>query len=326
MTTRRQIMLALASLAAMPALAQDRRVRRIGFLALRSRPTPSDPDPGYAAFVQGLRELGYREGENLSIEWRYADNDYERLPALAKELVSTRPELIATQGPGAQAMIQATKIIPIVVAIMSDPVGNGWAESLARPGKNLTGLTQVNEETSLKHVELLKQVLPKLSRVALLVNPRTPSHPSILKSVAAEARKLGVAITEVRAGNPEELDQAFQRMSREKAQGVVVLNDAFFAGQTARIAKLATAAGVPSVSSQPEAAPLGFLLSYGPDNVQYYRRAAKFVDRILKGANAAELPIERPTEIRFLVNRATAKKLGLAIPEEWRVRAERVIE
>ena len=208
MITRRTFLSSLwigALAPAFAAFAQQPKVRRIGFLALRSRSTPSNPDPYYDAFVRGMRELGYVEGKNLVTEWRFADGKYGRLPALAAELVQMKVEVIVTQGPGTQALQRVTSTIPIVFVAVNDPVGSGVVANLARPGGNVTGLSLMAVDLSPKHLELLKTMMPRLSSVAVLVNFGNAGHPAILKSVQAAAHQVGIEVLPVNARAPEEI-------------------------------------------------------------------------------------------------------------------------
>ena len=331
MIARRKLLVALGLGALASPLApfaqQSLAVRRIGFLGSRSRSTVSDPDVYYDAFVQGMRELGYVEGKNLAIEWRMADGRYERLPALAAELVQMKPEVIATHGvTGPKALQQAKSTIPIVTASAGDPVAEGLAASLARPGGNVTGLSLITIDLSPKLLELLRAMVPRLSRVAVLVNPGNTSHPAILKSLQAVAQQVGIKILPVDARTPEEVERGFARMKRERADAVIVAPDGPFVGQRRQFAELATKNRMPSMYAFREHVEAGGLMSYGQNLADHYRRAATFVDKILKGAKPGDLPFEQPTHIHLAINRKTAKALGLAIPQEMLLRADEVIE
>ena len=327
---RRNTVLALLALGAAPLVSlaqQQAKMRRIGFLAARSRSTVSIPDVYYDAFMQGMRELGYVEGKNIVIEWRFADAKFERLPGLAAELVQMKLEVIATHSaPAIQALQQATSTIPIVAANMSDPVGDGFAASLARPGRNITGLSVMNIDLTPKRFELLKLVMPGLSRAAVLVNPGTPSHPFVLKSVQAAALQLGVKVLPVDARTPEEIERSFAAMRRERADAVIIPADAFFLGQRRQITELAARSRLPSMFAFREEVEAGGLMSYGQNLTDSFRRAATYVDKILKGAKPDDLPIEQPTKIHLAINRKTAKVLGIAIPQDLLLRADEVIE
>jgi putative tryptophan/tyrosine transport system substrate-binding protein len=324
---RRLLVLGAAALAApLVALGQE-KPRRIGFLALRSRSTPSSPDIYYEAFVQGMRELGYVEGKNLVIEWRFADGKYERIPGLAAELVQIKPEVIVTHSSNAmQALQRATTTIPIVTAAVADPIADGFAASLPRPGGNITGLSNISMDIYPKQLELLKTMLPGLSRVAFLVNPGNPRASFALKRVQAVATKRGVKILPVEAGSAEEIERGFAAMKRERAEAVMVQGESFFVGQRRQILSLAAQYRLPSMFVFRQDAEDGGLMSYGANLAALYRRAATYVDRILKGAKAGELPIEQPSIIHFAINRKTAKALGIAIPQELLHRADLVIE
>ena len=329
--TRRTLlraMLAGIALAPLASLAQQQdKVRRIGFLALRSRSTPANPDVNYDAFVQGMRELGYVEGKNLIIEWRFADGKYERLPDLAAELMRMKVEVIVTPGtPATQAAQRATSTIPNVFPVVDDPVGSGFAASLARPGSNITGLSVFIVDVSPKYLELLRIMIPTLSRVAILVNPGNTSHPPLLKSVQATAQQMGIKILPVDARTPEEIERAFAIMTRERAEAVIVPGDGFFTGQMRQFGALTVKNRMPSIFPYRGHVAAGGLMSYGQNLVDFYRRAATYVDKILKGAKPGELPIEQPTRIHFAINRKTADALGLTIPNEILLRADEVIE
>ena len=330
MNKRRRVVLALGTGAFAPLAAfaqQQTNVRRIGFLGVRSRSTPSNPDVYYDAFVQGMRELGYVEGKNLVIEWRFADGKYERLPGLAAELVQMKVEVIVTHGtPPTQMAQRATSTIPIVTAVVADPVSSGFAASLARPGGNITGLSDITLDVSPKRIELLKIIMPTLSHVAILLNPGNLAHPGTLKIVQAAAQQLRIMVLPVDALAPEDIERGFATMKRERAGAVIVASDGFFLGQGRKIAELAVKHRMPSMFPYRENVMAGGLMSYGQNLADLYRRAATYVDKILKGTKPGELPIEQPTRIHLAINRKTAKALGLKIPQELLLRADEVIE
>ena len=330
MASRRQVVLALGAGALTTPLgvfAQQPKVRRVGFLAARSRSTSSNPDPYYDAFVQGMRELGYVEGKNLVIEWRFADGKYERLPDLADVLTQMKLEVIVAHGTvGIQAAQRATKAIPIVMAISGDPVGNGFVASLARPGGNITGMSDIVVDVSSKHIELLKTMIARLSRVAYLMNPGNSAHPAVLKSIQTAAQQVGIRILPVDAGTPQEIERGFAAMTRERAEAVIVAADAFLFGRPRHISELALKNQIPSMFPFREYVEAGGLMSYGPNVADLYRRAATYVDKILKGAKPGELPIEQPTKIHLAINLKTAKMLGLVVSNELLSRADEVIE
>ncbi len=327
---RRDTVLALLALVAAPfvSLAQQQgKVRRIGFLAARSRSTASNPDIHYDAFLQGMRELGYVEGKNLIIEWRFVEGKYERIPGLAAELVKMSVEVIVTHGTTTtQALQRATSAIPIVSAGMGDPVGSGIAASLARPGGNITGMSTMVTDLGAKQFELLKAMVLALSRVAVLGNPGNPFTAEAIKNIQTAAQQAGIAILRVDARTPEDIERGFATMTRERAQAVIIVSDSVFVGRRTQIAKLAMMSRIPLMSSSPEEASAGSLMSYGVDLVDGYRRTATYVDKILKGAKPGELPIEQPMRLHLVINRKTAQALGLTIPQELLLRADEVIE
>jgi putative tryptophan/tyrosine transport system substrate-binding protein len=329
---RRRVVL-LAVLGAMPALrtfafAQPHgRVWRIGFLAVRGRPSDFDSDSTYGEFVRGMRELGYMEGVNLHTEWRFADSQYERLAALAEELAKMNLDVIVTHStPATQALQRATRTLPIVSAAMGDPVGSGFAASLARPGGNITGLSLVYLNTSAKQLELLKNILPQLSRVAFLINPGNPINLAGLKQIEAVSHAFEVTVLAVHARTADDIERAFASMRQARVEAVVVANDAFFLGQKQQLAELALKSRIASVFAFSDHVKAGGLASYGENVSDVYRRTTIYVDRILKGAKPSELPIEQLTKPELVINAAAAKALGLAIPASVLVRADRAIE
>ena len=330
MTRRRQFHILGAALA-VPARShgqQAGRVRRVGFLAGRSRSTPSNPDPFYDAFVDQLRKLGYEEGKNLTIEWRFADGKYERLPQLASELVKANVEVIVTHSsPGTRAAQRATATIPIVMTAVGDPIGGGFARSLARPGGNITGLALMVADLTSKQLELLKALIPSAYRVAVLVNPANKeTTPGDLKDVQSGAKRLGMEIFPVRARTASEIRTAFVEMTRKGADALIISGDAFYAGQPALFAELSLARRLPSIGWYRDHVKAGVLMSYGTDTAFLYRAAAIYVDRILKGAKPSEMRIEQPTKLHLSINRRTANALGLTIPRDLLSRANEVID
>ena len=327
---RREVVLALIALCAAPlrSFAQpEGKVRRIGFLGSRSRSTPSNPDVYYDAFLQAMREVGYVEGKNLLIEWRFADGKYDRVPSLSAELVRMNPEVIVTHStPATQALQRATSTIPIVTAAVADPVASGFAASLARPGRNITGMSTIPVDVSGKKIELLKLMIPALSRTAVLTNLGNSSHAATLKSVQAAAQHLGVEVLPVDGRTSEEIERGFTAMKRQRADAVIILNDTFFTGQRRQITDLVARNRLPSMFEIRENVQAGGLMSYGLNLADNYRHAATYVDKILKGAKPGDLPFEQPTKIHLAINRKTAKALGIAIPLELLFRADEVIE
>ena len=286
-----------------------------------------DSDVFYGPFRQGMRELGYVEGKNLVIEWRFADTHYERLAGLAAELVQMKMDVLVAGGNDAPlAMQKATTKIPIVIASASDPVGSGLIKSLARPGGNITGLSTISNDLGPKRLEMLLGMVPKLSRVAVLVNPANTVHTRSLKKVQAAAQKLGVKILPVEARTAPEIENAFSVMAREKAGAVIVERDALFNQQVRQIAQLAMKHRLLSITGVREYVEAGGLMSYGPNNADGFRRAATYVDKIFKGAKPGDLPVEQPTKFELFINRKTAKTLGLTIPQSLLISADKVIE
>jgi putative ABC transport system substrate-binding protein len=303
---------------------QPVKIPRIGYLSPRTRLNPLPYD---RAFLQGMAELGYVEGKNVVIEWRFADGAYERLPAFAAELVQLNVDVIVAPSSSAiRAAQQATTTIPIVFASTGDPVGSGFVPSLARPSGNITGLSNANLDVSTKLLELLMTIVPRLSRVAVLGNPGSSTHSAMLKSVQAAAlTRGGVRVLSVEAGTREEIEHGFVLMTQERANGVIVAGDAFLHDQAGRIAPLALAHRLPSIAHPRVYVEAGGLMSYGQDTAESYRHAATYVDKILKGAKPADLPIEQPTKFELVINLKTAKALGLTIPQSVLIRADGVI-
>ncbi len=330
MIVRRKLLIAIGSgflSASLPSYAQPAKVSRIGLLTLRSRSTPTNPEPFYDAFTQAMRELGYVEGKNLVIESRFAEGKSERLPGLVAELIDLKPAVIVTHAMNATEVLRrATSTIPIVTSPMTDPVGRGLAASLARPGGNVTGMSFVGIEVSAKQLEFLKAVVPALSHVAVLVNPGNPAHPAVLKVVQAYAQQVGIKLLVVNASTAEEIERAFAVMTQERADAGIALSDPFFTGQRRQIPALALKHRLPMMFAQREFVAAGGLMSYGASLVDFYRGAAIYVDKILKGANPGDLPIEQPTRIHLAVNRKIAKALGVTIPSELLLRADEAIE
>ena len=274
-----------------------------------------------------MRELGYVEGKNLVIEWRFADGKFERLPDLAAELVRLNVEVIVSGSSQAISALQkATATIPIVMASSGDPIGSGFVKSLARPGGNITGLSNLTSEIGTKQLELLLSMVPKLSRVAVLVNPVNPSLATLLKNVQSAAQGAGVKVLPVEARTAEEIENAFPTMTQGNAGAVIVAVDSLFIQQYRKIAELAAKNRLPSVSQLREYVEAGGLVSYGPNLADQFRRAATYVDKILKGAKPGDLPVEQSAAFELLINGKTAKALGLTIPQSVLLRADRLIE
>src|SRR2546426_6769596 len=302
------------------------KVPRVGYLSPGS---PSEPfrRRRFEAFRQGLRELGYVEGQNIAIESRWAEGKYDRYSALAADLVRLKVDVIvAAGGRATQDAQQATRTHPIVMSVVIDPVGSGLVASLARPGGNVTGLTIMASDLVGKQFEVLKEVVPKVSRVALLWNPANPGSAPQLREAEAAARALGVRLQTLEARGPQEIDSAFAAMTRERAGALLILPDAIFGNQRRQIAELAAKRRLPSLLGVGEYAEAGGLMNYSANNLDLERRAATFVDKILKGAKPADLPREQPSKFELVINLRTAKAIGLTIPQSILVRADQIIE
>jgi putative ABC transport system substrate-binding protein len=299
------------------------RVWKIGFLG----GSPSIVGPFIQAFEQGLRDLGYVKGRNIAIEYRSDDGRAERTPELAAELVRLKVDvMVASLTERALVAKKATTTIPIVVVNAGDPVASGLVGSVARPGGNVTGLSRNNAEHTGKNLELLMAAVPSVSRVAVLSNPTNPLAQSMIRSATSAADRLHLRLTIAEARARDELDGAFAAMHREHAGAVLVLGDGMFWGARARIAELALARQLPSMFMNSEHVEVGGLLAYAANSVEPYRRSAGYVDRILKGARPANLPVEEPTKLDLTINLKTAKALGLKIPSSLLLRADQVIE
>jgi putative ABC transport system substrate-binding protein len=298
---------------------------RIGFLGVANATAWA---PRLDAFRAGLRDLGYMEGRNIVIEYRFAEGRYDRLPALAAELVRLKVDVIVTHSvPGALAakQVTATNPIPVVMTNVADAVGSGIVASLARPGGNITGDTFFVPELAAKRLELLKDAIPRVRRVAILVNPDNAGTGLSLQAMEIAAKAVNVALLRLQARGPADLDGAFAAMAKENVDALAVIEDVALIASFKRIAELAVKQRLPSISFV-EYADAGGLFGYGANFLALYRRAAHFVDRILKGARPADIPVERPTTFEFVINMKTANAIGLAVASATRLRADRVIE
>jgi ABC-type uncharacterized transport system substrate-binding protein len=327
---RRDFLIVAGALLAAPFAAEAQRagkVFRIGILA-NLRPSRSEPGGGlWEAFIQGLRELGYVEGRNITIEWRVSEGKYERLPDLAAELVRRNVDVIVVPADqNALAARRATRTIAIVVAASSDPVGSGLVTSLARPGGNITGLSAVaGPEIVGKQLELIKAIIPEVSRVAILLNPGNTFHAVWVREARIAAQSLTVQVQAMEARAPDDLGAAFGAMAAERAGAVLILADGMFILHQERIADLVAKSRLPTICSRDMVNTVG-LMSYGASGPELFRRAATYVDKILKGAKPADLPIEQPTKYELVINLKTAKALGLTIPQSLLLRADEVIQ
>jgi putative ABC transport system substrate-binding protein len=300
------------------------KIYRIGMLETRSSVLNA---ANIDAFRQGLQELGYKEGQNLEIVYRSSDGRDERFPGLASELVRLKVDLILTRGtPAALAAKSATRTIPVVMAASGDPVASGLVASLGRPGGNVTGLSLFNVEMYAKRVELLKEVLPKLARIAAIFNMGNPVTASQWNVVEASARSLGIQAKLLDVRRPEDLPRAFDAAAKQRAQALIVGLDGVTQGNLRPIAERAAKQRLPSIYGAKEYADFGGLITYGASDPHMYRRAATFVDKIFKGAKPADLPVEQPTTFELVINLKTAKALGLTIPPSVIGRADEVIQ
>ena len=300
------------------------KVPRVGYVFSRA---PSEAHRLWDAARQGLRELGYVEGQNIALEVRWAEGRFERLPELVAELVRLKVDvLVVAATPGALTVKNATRTIPVVMVAVADPVGSGLVASLARPGSNFTGLGLLNPEISGKRLELLKEGLPSISRVAVLTNPGNPSHAIFWKETQAAAQTLGLQLQSIKVRAPEDFDEAFQAAAHGRAEAMLMFDDPMILSSQARLVALAAKRRLPTMYGFREFPDAGGLLSYGPNLLHQYRRTAIYVDKILKGAKPADLPIEQPTKFELVINLKTAKTLGLTIPQSVLLRADQVIE
>ena len=304
---------------------QTEKVYRVGYLSSGSSSDPAR-QRRFEAFRQGLRELGYVDGRNIAVEPRWAGG-YDQYPALAAELVRLKMDVIVALGGAAtKAVQQTTRTTPIVMSVVIDPVGSGLVASLARPGGNVTGTSMTAPDLVGKQLEVLKEVVPKVARVALLWNPANPGSAPQLREAEAVARALGVGVQPFEARTPQEIDAAFAAMTKEQTGALVVLVDAIFTNQVRQIAGLAAKRHLPSIYGQREYAEAGGLMVYSSNPLDLERRAATFVDKILRGAKPSDLPIEQPSKFELVINLKTAKALGLTIPPSLLGRADEVIQ
>src|SRR5262249_16147474 len=314
---------------AAPLAAEAQQAAKVYRLGLLGGSPPNSPGGrrAWEGFFQGMRELGYVEGQNILVEGRWYGDHTERLPALAAELVRLNVDVIvAGTAPAPEAAQRATSTIPIVMGTHVDPVGSGLVASLAKPERNVTGVSNLGPELVGKRLQLLKEVVPGISRVAVLSNPTDTAQTLLLKEVqvAAESSKVRLQILEAPA--PRDFANAFSAMTKERAGAVIVLTSSMFYAERARIAELAAQSRVPAIYTVKEYAEAGGLMAYGVDLHESFRRAATYVDKILKGAKPADLPVEQPTKFELVINLKTAKALGLPIPPAVLARADEVIQ
>jgi putative ABC transport system substrate-binding protein len=324
---RREFITLLGGAAAAWPLAaraqQPATPRRVGVLLVGLSPESNEAKQ----FRLGLRDLGYSEGRDVLIEWRSANGDYDRIPALVANLVQSKVDVIVQDSTvGTEVTKRATSTIPIVMALVLDPVGSGLVKSLSHPGENVTGLSMMATELYPKRMQLLKEMKPQLTRVAVLWNPDHPFHAKAVEELKAIAPSLAVELSFAGARTPEQLVPAFLDATRAKAQAVYVVEDPIFFAHRMTVLNLASTAQLPTIHELRRWPEAGALMSYGPDLHDLFRRAAIYVDRIFKGAKPADLPVEQPTKFELVINLKTAKTLGLAIPSGMLAIADEVIE
>jgi ABC-type uncharacterized transport system substrate-binding protein len=315
------VVVVLLALGVIAEAQQPKKVPRIGILS----PLSSSADDLLDAFRQGLRELGYVEGRNIVIEYRSAEGRNDRLPELAAELVRLKVDVLVTTGPAAVgAGKQATSTIPIVMGAVGDAVDFGFVASLARPGGNITGMSWLGPELNAKRLELLKEVFPKVVRVAVLWDPATPK--TYVRATEVAARSLGINLRVLEVAKSNEFDHAFATLTGDGAGALEVMPSTMFASQMRQLVDLAAKSRLPAIFPDERYAQAGGLLSYGPSFPEMYRRAATYVDKILKGAKPGDLPVEQPMRFEFIINLKTAKQIGLTIPPNVLARADKVIK
>jgi ABC-type uncharacterized transport system substrate-binding protein len=328
--TRKAGLLSILLVVVLPAVAvvadaqQPEKISRIGYL---TGAFPSGVSARVEAFRLGLREAGYIEGENILIEYRYGEGKPERLPALAADLVRLKVAVIVSTGAAATRPAKvATSTIPIVMAQDSDPVVNGFVASLTRPGGNITGLSTLAPQISGKLLELLREVVPRLSRVAVIGSSASPANAEALRQVELSADAMGVQVRYLDVPVPNDIEIAFQEVSKAHANAILVLGGAVFASQRSHVANLAAKTRLPTMYSSRAFVDHGGLMTYGAKITDLDRRAATYVDKILKGAKPADLPVEQPTQFEMVINLKTAQQIGLTIPPNVLARADRVIK
>jgi putative tryptophan/tyrosine transport system substrate-binding protein len=324
---RRREFIAFVGSTAVARSQQGERMRRIGFPAGGARPVSLESSY-FGGLLQGLRELGYVEGRDFVMEWRFAEGRNEIIPALAAELVRSNVDVIVLASSMAvRPTQQLTQTIPIIMGISYDPVGNGFIDSLARPGGNTTGLTSSADDTAPKQLDLLGNIVPKLTRVGVLVNPDAPYSASLMKNLYAAAKTAGIVLTRMDAPQTQDIDSVFTAVDKRGGlDGILIVSDSIFTAQRRRIVELALAARLPSMFQQREFVEAGGLMSYGQGFREFFRRAAFYIDKIYRGAKPADLPVEQPTKFDFVINLKTAKALGLTVPPTLLTLADEVIE
>jgi putative ABC transport system substrate-binding protein len=325
---RRVFVAAMAAVVTVPSTIgaqQAGATPRVGVLV----PGPPDPQAAdtYKAFREALRELGWREGLNLILDFRYANNRYDRLPGLARELVALKPDAIfAVAAPATRAAVEATDTIPIVFETLGDATSAGFVAGLARPGRNITGISGFAPELIGKRLQIIQEILPKADSIGVLANLANPTSPSVVRATEAAGRQLRIELHVADVREAKEISVAFDKVVRHAANALVVVSDPLLHAERGRIVELAARHRLPAVYEQRLFTEVGGLLSYGPGRVDRFQRAAVYVDRILRGTKPADLPIEQPTKFELVINVKTAKLLGLTIPPSLLLRADQVIE
>jgi len=303
---------------------QKAHLPRVGYLGTSSASLEAEL---VKAFREGLRDLGYVEGQNILIEYRWAEGNYQRFPDLVADLVNLKVDLILTAGtPGALAAKRATQTIPIVMAVTGDAVGTGLVSSLARPGGNLTGLTMMVPDLEGKRLEILREVVPKLTALVVLLNTANPLTAIQWKQTEISARTLGIQLQSVELRRPEEFKDAFAKVARQRPDGITMVADRFLLAHRMQIVDFVAKTRLPAIYPYRDFVVAGGLMSYSPSYEELFRRSATYVDKILKGAKPSDLPIEQPTKFELLVNMRTAKTLGVPIPPSLLLRADHVVE
>ena len=329
--SRRAFVSSVAALVASPVIVmqsqsthaqQSASPRRIGVLLVAWSPEGKEAQ----AFRQGLRDAGYAEGRDVVIAWRSADGDYKRVPELAADLVQSKVDVIVTDSTiGTRALKRVTSTIPIVMATVADPLGSGFVTSLAHPGGNITGHSTMIAELSAKRMQLLKEVIPRVARVAVLWNLDTPYTPRVIEELKAAAPSLSLELSFMGVREPEEIGPALTAVARAHSQALYVVGDAMFIAHRATLVRLAAKARIPTIYGYRVYVDDGGLMSYGPSFRDLFRRSAGYVDKILRGAKPGDLPIEQPNQFELVVNLKTAKALGITIPQSILLRADEVI-
>jgi len=315
------VWLAVLMVATAVSAQPPRRIARVGILNYAAA-----QDARVNEFRDGLRELGYVEGQNLAITYRWADGRLDRLPELAAELVTSNVDVIIAIGPAVWAAKRTTNTVPLVIAFSGDPVGNGVVSNLARPGGNITGFSYMSTDLAAKRLELLNRMFPRNARIAILYNPDEPATAQEMRETDTAARAIGVTLQPLAARHPADLEQAFAAAVRERAGALIVFTHGFAVLNRGRIIELAARQRLPTMYGWRDFVNEGGLMSYGPDIPVMVRKAASYVDRIIKGEKPGDLPVEQPARLELIVNLKTAKTLGLTIPRPLLLQVDQVIE